>query len=212
MPPKRRAPRAPLTPAQHELLSGVERLVYWLAYRAPLFLRRSIGLDAVRQECWLAACKAAHDWNPDYEYGAASFSSFVYWGVEKHLTGLKNRTAAKYRVWRTMPEGRGRRDDAAADAPVPMGAELPDHRGPSVHPSLALWCSDEARQLRSGLHWRYRLFLYLRCVEGVTLDEMAATFGISRARVQQVQVRAMELIEYARRRRTVRRQVAGRSP
>lgn len=155
----------PLTADRRRLLDAVDQrvLVVRLAAR---HLVRAIGTDGVLQEAWLACSLAASVYDP-VAYPGVPFPAFACRCVKRRMTFLNAHFGRRGGVW-------------AEDA----GVEPADHRGGGVWPALAAWC--ECRGQRRRLDWRSRVVLYLRCVEGWSLGEIAAVFGVNRQRVSQI--------------------------
>jgi hypothetical protein len=90
--------------------------------------------------------------------------------------------------------------------------QIADYRradGPD--PALKFWCDPENVWQRRGLHIKFRLVLFLRHVEGYTLDEVGEVFGLSRERVRQLEERAVGAMARRRNARKLARQLEGRA-
>lgn len=166
----------------------------------PAAMLRTLGREQFEQEAWLAVCKAAHDFDP-VKYLGVPFGAFARLGVRKHLTGTVCRTATKYGVWRTMPE---------LDGDTGEQLEAADYRRESADPALAAWCSADYARQRRCLDWRSRIVLYLRAVEGWTLEEAGEALAVTRERIRQVEEKAVRKLARFRLRRQMRRQLEGR--
>ncbi len=195
--------RAPLTREQQALVTSVMKLTHWFANRAPQWLRRALGHEVIAQEMAIAACKAASDFDsvayPDYE-----FSAWAAEGMRRHLMGLTTRTGIKLGVWVQMPELVNGDGDT-----ISLEDVVADHRTDGGNPALAEWHSEENQLLLRAVSLRYQRVLYLRAVEGLTLDEVGTTLGITRERVRQMQEHAAEIIRRARAKLQVDRQLRG---
>lgn len=165
--------------------------------RVPEWARRAVGRDAVEQEARLAVTKAACDWNPEL-YPGVPFGAFARIGVRLHLRGLWDRLAAKGCVWAAMPVF----EDGG-------GPDPEDYRDPHGERLLHLWFDPDYAEQRRCLDMRRRLLLYLRTVEGLTLEETGECLGTSRERVRQLEWSAGRKLAEFRNRRVIRRQLAG---
>lgn len=81
--------------------------------------------------------------------------------------------------------------------------EVADYRRPiaddAASPLLRAWCDPEYAAQRANLSWTRRLVLYLRLVEGLSLEAVGECFGVSKERVRQVQIAAGQALERSRR-------------
>ena len=196
----RPARRAPLTAARQDLALSAEAWLWQELRGVPFALVRVFGRDTFEQEARVAAAKAAADFDPA-AFPGVPFGAFARRGVRLHLRGVVARLAMKFPVWREMPA-----DPAGGSFPDPA-----DHRPAGGDPALRAWCSDDYRDQRRCLDWRTRVLLYLRTVEGWTLDEVAAPLGVSRERVRQLETKAAQKLARYRNRRVIRRQLEGRA-
>lgn len=184
----------PLRDADHERVAEAIEWVRWevLAVVPPAVVRR-VGLEECVAEALLFVVRAAGRYDPVAHPGVP-FAAYARNGLRLVLRSMfgrkKYRTA---RTWLTMP----------VDADGAFFLEPADHRPPDVHPALREWCSEECRAQRRCLDWRARLVLCLRCVEGLTLDDVGGVLGITRERVRHLEERAVaKLAAFRVRRRT----------
>jgi RNA polymerase sigma factor (sigma-70 family) len=146
----------------------------------PEWLRVRLGRDVVEQDIRFAVVKAAHDFDP-VKYPGVPFAAFAFNGVRLHMRSFA-RQLGRPETWWTMPASR---EDGAS-----MEGEIPDHRDPVPDRLLRAWCDEDYARQRRCLDWRARLVLYLRTVEGMTLDETGECMGVTRERVRQLEDRA----------------------
>lgn len=133
------------------------------------------------------ACKAAADFDPAR---GNTFATVAHAYLKKWLGTLARhyiKSGWKWHEWTDLSDTEAFEPPARHHRPVP----------------LAVWCDDEARFLRRRVQWRGRIILYLRTVECLTLDDVSHVFGISKARVRQIQDRAIDKIAAANNRRAV---------
>jgi DNA-directed RNA polymerase specialized sigma24 family protein len=186
--PDRRLDRRPLTPEQRELVAacyGAPWVAPWTRRCVFAWLVREVGWDDVLSEAWVLIVKAARRWVPGR---GTEFESFAKGAIRRFLhkrltDGRRNR-----RAWAEMP--------VAPDTGAGLDQSAPCGRGVERDDLLAGWCHDAP--LRGALSWRERVVLYLRAVEGWTLEEVGAALGIARQRVDQIVTAAREKLLRAR--------------
>lgn len=180
------------------LVAKYPRPIRFLMTVSPRAVKAALANDHtaedIDQACWLWAARAAKKFDPGR---GLAFSTLATW----YFRGALSRLA--YQSDKSKPPGGSvlslcglYRDDGGD--PEPFDPE--DRRGASERPSpLAEWCSEEFRRQRACLHWRQRIILYLRAVEGMTLEEAGeAMGGLSRERVRQICDRAAEKMAKSR--------------
>lgn len=173
-------PREPLTPEQQQLVLDFDRWLPGLVAEVPEWLRIRLGRDVVEQDIRLAVVKAAHDYDP-VAYPGVPFAAFAFNGVRLAMRGFGHQLG-KPQAWQTMP---------AADDGAGIDGEIPDHREPCPDRLLRAWCDEDYARQRECLSWRERVLLYLRTVEGLTLEETGECMGgVTRERVRQLEERA----------------------
>lgn len=178
MPPPDDPP--PLTPAQQALVGDVVKLAGWFARRTLSETLRFYGREDVYQEMMLAACAAARTYDPALN---VEFKTYAYRAMWMRRNGLTRSFGVRGSFWYEWP---------TSGDPSVGALEVADER-PAPRPSpLSVWCA--TAPARAGVHPRHRLVLYVRCVEGWSLEEAASYFGVSVKRVQQMCAAAREIV------------------
>lgn len=199
--PGRRANTTPLTAGQQALVTAE---MHWLPAEVTRNvnegLRRRYGREQFEQEAMLALCESARTFDP-VAHPNVPFGAFARSHVRHRLWRAAHLAARVHRVSVSMP----------VDADGGPFVDAPDHRRAEADPALRLWCSPDYCEQRRCLDWFVRVVLYLRAVEGLTLDEVGAYFRISKERVRQIEDRGVCRLAEFRNRRRVRRQLAGQA-
>lgn len=191
--------RTPLAPDRQALaLTETEQVAQFARY-APQWLTRLAGRDTIEQELWMAVLTAAADFDPVKNPGVP-FGAFARQACKWCLLNLRRDWGQRQSVWQGMPTN----DECQA-----MGDELPDHRPLADSPAFHAWFDEDYKRQRRFLDWRSRIVLYLRYVEGWTLEEVGDALGVSRERVRQVEGKAGRKLAAARSRDQLRKQLAG---
>lgn len=171
----------------------------WVFTVVPHWIIRRAGLDVCLSMAEEQMMTAANGWRPD---AGSQFRSFLMEGIKRFLPHKVLRALGKPNVWRQMPE---------TEDGEQLSSSLVDHRESAPERALRHWCSDDYSRQRRCLDWRRRVILYLRCVEGWTLEEVADTLTVlTRERVRQLEESATAKLAAFRTRDLIRKQLAGK--
>lgn len=188
----------PLTKRQQDLVTTAEYQGIALAaarkFAASAWARAArLDFDTLWSECQVALCVAARKYDP-VKYRDVPFGAFLWVGLKRWARGLRYKAFRDLLTNRQMPVAEG---DWGGAIPV----DVPDHRradGEGVCPLLRAWCSPDYAVPRRRIHMRYRVILYLRYVECMTLDEVGLALAVSRERVRQIEADGMRLLSVSR--------------
>lgn len=157
-----------------------DRWLPGLVAECPAWLVARLGRDEVASAIRLAVVKAAADYDPVAHPGVP-FPAFAFNGVRLAMRGFA-RELGKPAVWWPMPHG--------DDGDELFDRLIPDYRDPAPERLLRAWCDEGYAAQRQCLDMRSRVLLYLRTVEGWTLEEVGDVLGVTRQRVRQLEERA----------------------
>ncbi len=140
----------------------------------------------------LAACKAVLGYSATLANGR-SFESYARRGIRSAITwsAIKGRFGRRGNEW--VRVGAWQQWPLAPDSAEPL--DLEDYRRAGAeNPALHEWCSDGATAKRVKLTKRERVALYLRCVEGWTLQEIGDAFDVTREGARLILEKAVKKI------------------
>ena len=175
-----------MTPEQQALALTAGPVVGYWVNRQPKYLIRALGRDAVEQQAWYGACKAAAKYDADRDRGK-NFLRYASRGVRFALIRMCDRYKTNAAAWETMPQ-----DREHGDQPDPPDDRV--HRPAGRHPLLRIWCHPDNRRARAHVDLRHRVLLYLWAVEQMSFRDLSAVFGLSKERIGQMIRRAVERV------------------
>jgi RNA polymerase sigma factor (sigma-70 family) len=187
-------------PEREAVVVRFRPLAFGLAYRWWQMNRAAVALDDMRQEAVVGLVLAARRYDPTR--GTSYLTYATYW-VEMRLRRFRARESNAGARVPNETEMRYVHRPVSLDQPIgatkgdltrsPRGPLLADdtERDPTEEGGASLDRAAFWREVNRWLDPRQAEVVRLRFVEGLTLDAVGATFGITRERVRQLEVKIL---------------------